>query len=161
MPEILSITEIVTQLQQYTHYACTALLDIMLAICIYTDGKYGKIYNKVLLPCCIAGFVLNTIAYGINGLLSTCFSFAVALIFFSIFYKLHGIAAGDVKLIVTCAVLMNVFYAFGGIIVGSLFAAFYATYKWMQTGKSRIRIPYGVFVGIGFYVYQIAILLWD
>ena len=50
MPEILSITEIVTQLQQYTHYACTALLDIMLAICIYTVGKYGKIYNKVLFP---------------------------------------------------------------------------------------------------------------
>ena len=161
MPEILSVVEINTPLQQYMHLACTVLLNIMLAICIYTDGKEGKMYNKVLLPCSIAGFVLNTIAYGVVGLISTCFSFVVSLVFFFIFYKLHGIAAGDVKLIVTCSVLANVFYTFGALIIGSVLAALYAIYKWLKTNTHRVRIPYGVFVGLGFYIYQIAIMLWD
>lgn len=135
------------------------ILNIMLGLCIYTDYKDHKIYNNVVLPCIFLGFFFNSLFYGVEGFKSCCMSFGISLVFFLIFYLIHMMGAGDVKLVVAASVLTNVFYAFGALIIGTILAAFYGTYVWMKTRNRKMRIPYGIFVGLGFYIYQIGILI--
>lgn len=75
------------------------LLIVLLVICVITDLKERKIYNKVLLPFLIAGLMLNVVVGGISGLAyalgGTTIGFAILLIP----YFLGGMGAGDVKLL--------------------------------------------------------------
>lgn len=135
------------------------VLFTILTISIYTDWKKHKIYNSVTYTGMVLGFILNSIAYGSDGFISCCISFVVALLFFLIFYALKLIGAGDVKLILAIATLMNVFYAFAGLIIGSLLAGIYGIYIWIKTKNKRAKIPYGIFIGIGFYIYEIICIL--
>ncbi len=135
------------------------VLFTILTISIYTDWKKHKIYNSVTYTGMVLGFILNSIAYGSDGFISCCISFIVALLFFLIFYALKLIGAGDVKLILAIATLMNVFYAFAGLIIGSLLAGIYGIYIWIKTKNKRAKIPYGIFIGIGFYIYEIICIL--
>ena len=156
---ILSVLEVESDFQYWMRICCFAVLYIMLAVCIYTDGKEGKIYNKVLIPGFLSGILLNFIGYGTDGLVSCLISLTITLVFFLPFYLLKGIGAGDIKLIATCSVLVNVFYTAGALIVATILAAIFATFKWLKTRKARVRIRYGVFIGIGFYLYQVLILI--
>lgn len=135
------------------------VLFAILTISIYTDWRYHKIYNKVTYIGILLGFILNSIQYGMDGFLSCCFSLTLALVFFLIFYLAHMIGGGDVKLILAIAVLMNVFYAFAGLIISSILAAIYGVFLWMRTKNTKAQIPYGIFIGIGFYLYQIIVWL--
>lgn len=132
---------------------------IMLTISIFSDWKKHKIYNWVTYPGIILGFILNYLAYGTDGIISCCISFAVSLIFFLIFYMLKMIGAGDVKLIIAISVLTNVFHAFAGLIVGSILAGIYGSYVWIKVRDRKAKIPYGIFIGIGFYLYELLIFL--
>ena len=131
------------------------VLFTILTISMYTDWKYKKIFNYVTYPGILLGFVLNFGFYGVDGIKSCCFSVAVAFGFFILFYMIKMIGAGDVKLILAIAALTNVFYTFAGLIIGSLLASIYGIYIWMRTKDKKARIPYGIFIGIGFYLYQI------
>ena len=129
----------------------------MLTISLFTDWKKHKILNVVVIPGIILGFVLNTLAYGTDGFKSCCISFIVTLVFFGIFYHFKMLGAGDVKLILAIAVLNNVFYAFAGLIIGSFLAGIYGAYVFIQTKNKKARIPYGIFIALGFYIYQLMI----
>ncbi|MDQ0351314.1 prepilin peptidase CpaA [Alkalibacillus filiformis] len=76
-----------------------ALLFIVLLICLVTDLKERKIYNKVLLPAFVAALLLNSFFYGLSGLgdalLGSLIGFAILLIP----YLMGGMGAGDVKLL--------------------------------------------------------------
>lgn len=135
------------------------IMFTMLTISIYTDWKKHKIYNWVTYPCIILGFVLNTLEYGYDGFISCWINLGIAFVFFILFYVFKMIGAGDIKLILAISVLMNVFYAFAGLIIGSLLAAFYGAYIWIKTKNRKARIPYGIFIGIGFYIYQILVFV--
>ena len=134
-------------------------LNLVLAISIYTDARHKKIYNKVTYPAIVLGFVFNTLAYGYDGFISCIISMAGALLFYLLFYAVGMIGAGDVKLIVAVATLMNIFYALAGLIVGSFLAAIYGAFIWLRTKNRKARIPYGVFIGVGFYIYQVLCLV--
>lgn len=131
----------------------------MLTISIYTDWRKHKIYNYLTYPCIILGFILNTLAYGYEGFISCWINLSITLVIFVLFYFIHMIGAGDVKLIIASACLMNVFYVFGGLIIGSLIAGIYGAYIWLKTKNRKARIPYGIFIGLGFYIYQVLIIL--
>lgn len=141
------------------NYLIYFVMFIMLTISNFTDWKKHKIYNWVTYPGIILGFILNSIAYGLDGFISCCISFGIALVFFLIFYIFKMIGAGDVKLIIAIAVLTNVFHAFAGLIVGSLLAAIYGAYVWIKTRDRKAKIPYGIFIGIGFYLYELLVFL--
>jgi prepilin peptidase CpaA len=75
------------------------LLMALLAICVITDLKERKIYNKVLLPVLIAGLILNAVTGGISGLGDALTGTAVGFSILLIPYFLGGMGAGDVKLL--------------------------------------------------------------
>ena len=75
------------------------LLITLIVICVITDLRERKIYNKVLFPFLLAGLVLNSAFDGFHGL---GFALAGAAVGFSILlipYLLGGMGAGDVKLL--------------------------------------------------------------
>lgn len=81
------------------NYLVNGMLIITVLICLYTDLKDRKIYNKVLLPAFILGVILNVFLNGFQGLLDSMIGFGIGLAFLIIPFALGGIGGGDVKLI--------------------------------------------------------------
>ena len=75
------------------------LLIALIVICVITDLRERKIYNKVLFPFLLAGLVLNLVTGGISGLGFTLSGTAVGFSILLIPYLLGGMGAGDVKLL--------------------------------------------------------------
>ncbi len=153
-------------------------LVIVLIICMVTDYKYRKIYNKVLFPSLIIAFLLNFLFYGTQGLRISGVGSLVGFGFFFLPFVFRWIAAGDIKLVAVVGafkgyefVLLACLFiaAVGGVLsifyvikhkqvkqtitklsyfIGSLFA-----YKKNLTSVSKeiesSSIPYGIAIGIG------------
>lgn len=76
-----------------------ALLLIILIICLYTDLKYKKIYNIVLVPAAVFALAINIYLGGLGGVVESLkgMLLGMALLFFPFLHG--GIGAGDVKLL--------------------------------------------------------------
>ena len=75
------------------------LLIVLLFICVITDIKERKIYNKVLLPFLLIGLMLNVAIGGLPGLAYSLGGTAIGFSILLIPYFLGGMGAGDVKLL--------------------------------------------------------------
>ncbi|MBB6455113.1 prepilin peptidase CpaA [Salirhabdus euzebyi] len=101
------------------------MLLFVLIICVITDVKSRKIYNKVLFPSLLFAITFHVITNGLDGLLFSITGLLVGLGILLIPYLMGGMGAGDVKLlavigafkgvsfVVTTAIYMALF---GGII---------------------------------------------
>lgn len=88
------------------------VLLITLAICLFTDLKYRKIFNIVLLPAIIFGIIFNLFSGGILGLLFSVKGFFLGLLFLLLPYLGGGIGAGDVKLLATIGAIKGPDFVF-------------------------------------------------
>ena len=108
------------------NYLMNAILIITVLICLYTDLKDRRIYNKVLLPTLILGVILNVFLNGFQGLLNSVLGFGIGLAFLIIPFALGGIGGGDVKLIAVVGAIKGwefvVYTALGMGIFGGLIA---------------------------------------
>lgn len=95
------------------------LLIILLTICVITDIKERKIYNKVLFPFLILALIFHTITGGWSGLTETFLGTAVGLGILLIPYLLGGMGAGDVKLLAVIGGLKGVSF----VLMASLYMA--------------------------------------
>ncbi len=81
----------------------TVLACCFVGICIYTDLKERKIFNKVTFSGITAGLILNTIFQASphleSGLLFSLQGLALGLILFFIPFSFGGLGAGDLKLL--------------------------------------------------------------
>ncbi|MBF8983818.1 prepilin peptidase [Lutibacter sp. B2] len=75
------------------------ILVIILTICVITDIKERKIYNKVLFPCLILTLISHILLGGWSNLYTSFIGFFTGLFILIIPYFLGGIGAGDVKLL--------------------------------------------------------------
>ncbi|WP_205603786.1 A24 family peptidase [Bacillus mesophilus] len=75
------------------------LLLIVLLICLVTDLKSRKIYNKVIFPSLLLTFILHFSLDGLSGLGFSLLGFVVGFSILLIPYFLGGMGAGDVKLL--------------------------------------------------------------
>ncbi|WP_461205475.1 A24 family peptidase [Clostridium sp. DL1XJH146] len=79
------------------------ILDIILIsvliVCLITDLKYQKIYNKIIYPTLLAVIVIHITSNGFSGFKSSILGFIVGLSILLTPYFLGGIGAGDVKLL--------------------------------------------------------------
>ena len=108
------------------NYLVNGILIITVLICLYTDLRDRKIYNKVLLPALFLGVILNVFLYGFQGLLNSVMGFGIGLAFLIIPFALGGIGGGDVKLIAVIGAIKGlefvVYTALGMGIFGGLIA---------------------------------------
>jgi len=75
------------------------LLFTVLIICLITDLKKRKIYNKVIFPALLLALLLNTILFGWSGFTTSFLGFLTGLGILLIPYLMGGMGAGDVKLL--------------------------------------------------------------
>jgi len=75
------------------------LLVSVLLICLVTDLKERKIYNKVIFPSLIITAMLQFAYSGLGGLKVSLLGFIIGLAILLIPFLLGGMGAGDVKLL--------------------------------------------------------------
>jgi prepilin peptidase CpaA len=75
------------------------ILITILGICIVTDVRSRKIYNKVIFPGLIIAFASHLIIGGWQALGGALLGFSIGLGLLLIPYLLGGMGAGDVKLL--------------------------------------------------------------
>ena len=57
-----------------TDIAATTIKIVLaagLTISVYTDVRWGKIFNKITFPLILAGFLLNSLFFGLEGSLES------------------------------------------------------------------------------------------
>lgn len=75
------------------------VLVTILIICVITDLKNRKIYNKVTFPGVVMAFIINLMQGGALGVAYSLAGFLVGFGLLLIPYLLGGMGAGDVKLL--------------------------------------------------------------
>jgi prepilin peptidase CpaA len=153
------------------------LLVILLIICVITDLKERKIYNKVLFPVFLLAVFYHLLTGGISGFTASLLGALVGLAILLIPYLMGGMGAGDVKLLAVIGaikgigfVLMTSLYmALVGGIIGLLILLFRKgfVYRFKQIFYFFVLKRQGVNISIGLdkeamtttYPYGVAIAL--
>ena len=84
---------------------------IVILICLITDLRERKIYNKVVLPAAAAGIILNTAHQGLPGLRTSITGLLAGVLIFIVPFALGGLGAGDVKLLGAVGALKGPLFA--------------------------------------------------
>ncbi|MFZ5967142.1 MAG: A24 family peptidase [Bacillota bacterium] len=108
------------------------ILIAVLFICVITDLKNRKIYNKVIFPTLLIAFLSHLLTGGWDQLLSAVGGFFLGLLLLLIPYLLGGIGAGDVKLLAVVGALKGstfvlyttLYMAIAGGLIGVLIISF-------------------------------------
>lgn len=129
------------------------LLSI-LTICVVTDVRSRKIYNKVIFPSLIFAVAVNVFMYGLSGITTTVIGFSLGIAILFIPFYLGGMGAGDVKLLAFIGALKGTSFVFttaiymalvGGVIALAilLFRKGWAknTYYYLVGKKFGVSIP--------------------
>ncbi|WP_245830969.1 A24 family peptidase [Sediminibacillus massiliensis] len=147
------------------------LLTVLL-ICVVTDLKSRKIYNKVIYPSLLLAFIFHFAVAGWQGLSHAFIGFLIGFGLLLIPYFMGGMGAGDVKLIALIGALKGgafVFQSFLYIaIVGALMALsilfvrrgmFKSIVYYVASLRGGVRLPGGISRGslTATYPYGVAI----
>jgi len=123
----------------------TALIFIPLAVAItYTDVRYRRIPNKLVLVTLVAGLTLNTIYGGSHGLLVSLGGFGLA---FGLMFLLHvfgTMGAGDVKLFAAIGAVNTLRLVLPTLLIVALTGGALAIIKMIYSGRVRATM-FGVF----------------
>lgn len=123
----------------------TALIFIPLtAVITYTDVRYRRIPNKLVLVTLIAGLTLNGIFGGTHGLLVSLGGFALA---FGLMFMLHvfgTMGAGDVKLFAAIGAVNTLRLVLPTLLIVALTGGVLAIIKMIYSGRVRATM-FGVF----------------
>ncbi len=115
---------------------------IMAAIAVYTDVRWGKIFNAVTLPGLLLGLILNSIAGGMAGLVVSVEGIAVGLGVFLVSACLGRIlGGGDIKLLIAVGALQGPIFLLWTIVataaIGAILAVVTAVYHGILIAKLR------------------------
>ena len=125
------------------HTIVLAVLTVLLGVALYTDLRYGKIYNKLTLPCIAAGLALGFAGGGISGLLQSLAAIGLVLALYLILAPKAGVGGGDAKLMMAVASLVGFKLAvwsmlFSAVIGGVLALVMMARYRAMLSTTKNL-----------------------
>jgi len=108
-------------------------LAVLLGAAIYTDLRFGKIYNKLTIPVMAVGVALSA-ARGLPGILDSLAAIGLVLVLYLFFAPAAGIGGGDAKLMMGVGALVGLKLAvwamlFSAIIGGVLALAAMARHR--------------------------------
>lgn len=72
----------------------------ILAIAVYTDWRWHRLYNWLTMPAFLIGLILSFVTGGSSGLLLSLEGAGVAFVVFLLLYLFAKMGAGDLKLMV-------------------------------------------------------------
>lgn len=86
------------------------LMLAMLAVCIVTDLRVGKIYNRVTVPCAVLGLALAMVGGGMRGIGDHLLGIALVLVLMFLLSPLCPLGGGDTKLLAAVGALQGVHF---------------------------------------------------
>lgn len=96
------------------------LVILMMAICILTDIKSRRIYNKVLIPFLLAGLAANFLTGGWQLLSDSLMGLLIGLAALIIPFARGGIGGGDVKLLAVIGGIKGPSFVLSTFLAGAL-----------------------------------------
>lgn len=103
-------------------------LAVLLCTAMYTDFRYGKIYNWLTLPAMIVGTSLHAVFDGWQGLLQSLAGMMLIMLLFLLFAPKIGIGGGDTKLVMAVGAFVGlntvVWVTLFSAIIGGVLAVF-------------------------------------
>ncbi|SEA83794.1 prepilin peptidase CpaA [Thalassobacillus cyri] len=149
-------------------------LLIILSICVITDIKNRKIYNKVIYPALLITFIFHFAAGGWTGLSHSFLGFLIGFSILLIPYMLGGMGAGDVKLLALIGAIKGGAFVFQSFLyialIGALMAGMILIFRrgmlksigyYMASLRGGVKLPGGISRGslTATYPYGVAIAL--
>jgi len=135
-----------------------AVFLLLLFTCTFTDLKKRLIYNHVLLPALLLGFLLAGVEGGLQGLKQSGAGLALGFLLLALPYYLGGMGAGDVKMLATIGALQGPQFTFHTFLSSALIGGVWALVHLVRqkkltllTGKvaSTDTLPYGAILALG------------
>lgn len=115
------------------------LLLVVLIICLITDIRKQKIYNKVVFPSLIVAMILNCFDNGFFGLKFSLVGFIVGFVILLIPYLMGGIGAGDVKLLAFIGTVKGAYFVLNTAVYMAVIGGFIALII-ILCNKERLKI---------------------
>ncbi|WP_085504921.1 A24 family peptidase [Thalassobacillus devorans] len=149
-------------------------LLIILLICVITDFKNRKIYNKVIYPALLFTFIFHFAVSGWTGLSHSFLGFLIGFSILLIPYFLGGMGAGDVKLLGLIGAIKGGAFVFQSFLyialIGALMAVLILVFRrgifksilyYVASLRGGVKLPGGIARGslTATYPYGVAIAL--
>lgn len=115
----------------------TGMLVTVSAICIYTDLRWGRIYNVVLGPALVAGLGYHLYTGGAAGFLFALKGFGLGLVLLLLPFALGGVGGGDVKFLAAVGALGGPAFVFKVFLCGALIGGVMALVTLVRSGELR------------------------
>jgi prepilin peptidase CpaA len=130
------------------------VLLIVILICLVTDLRERRIYNKIVFPAVAAGIILNTAQFGLPGLRTSITGLLIGVMLFIVPFALGGLGAGDVKLLGAVGALKGplfvLYAALGTALFGGVLAVLVLIWQSrLFSTLRRLGTALGVLVGGG------------
>ena len=116
------------------------ILIILIAVCVFTDLRERKIYNKVLLPAVILAFFYHIYTAGLTGGYFSLKGLLIGMGLLLIPYSMGGIGAGDVKFLGVIGSLKGTSFIFATFLAGSIAGGIMAVYCLSKNKKLLFTI---------------------
>ncbi|QBY03442.1 prepilin peptidase [Thalassotalea sp. HSM 43] len=117
----------------YVKLAMMITIFVVFAISFYTDLRFRRIPNLLCLVALILGLVLQLLHKGSAGLFEGLLCVGLAFIILFPFFALRALGAGDVKMMMAVASMMNIEFfllTLGyGMVIGFFTSIAFALYK--------------------------------
>lgn len=128
------------------------ILFIVLIICLVTDLRKQKIYNKVIFPALVAAILFQAVIHGLSGLKLSLLGFTTGFAILLIPYFMGGFGAGDVKLLALIGALKGSQFVINTAIYMALIGGLIALII-IITHKETLNVIKNIFLWIGSLFY--------
>lgn len=129
-----------------------SVLVVIGFIASVTDIRERKIYNVMLYPSMLLGFILWTVYLGLDGLVISCIGFAIAFGVYLIIYFLGGFGAGDVKFAATIGSIMGYPLVISWLVISAIVGGIFALallVRFRLKKEERFEMKESLFIPFG------------
>ncbi|MTI82206.1 MAG: prepilin peptidase [Firmicutes bacterium] len=116
------------------------ILICLLVICLYTDIKYKKIYNLVLLPAAVIALTGNLYLNGLEGVLFSMKGFLLGLGVLIIPFIFGGMGAGDVKLMAVIGAFKGPEFVWLAFLATAIAGGILSLIVMIKSGQFKLRL---------------------
>ena len=113
------------------------ILLVTVAVALYTDLRWGKVYNYLTFPVIGVGLIVNSYFYHFQGLLLSAEGMLLGVGLLLIPFLLRGMGAGDVKLLAAIGALKGPSFVFWTVIYSGLAGGLIALIILVKRGGLR------------------------